>query len=180
MRCFLAIELPEEIRKELSRLQKDITDSNAKMKLVEHENLHLTLKFFGELDDYRVNKIKETLKKIKFNKFRATLGVMGVFPSADFIRVVWVGIEPSDKVKELHQEIDNLLGKEKFSKDKAFESHVTLARVKFVKNKQELINKLKETKIKPHGLEISSFVLKKSTLTEKGPVYEDIARFDLT
>lgn len=180
MRCFLAIELPEKIKDELLKIQEQIKDNNIKMKLVEKENLHLTLKFFGELNDYQVNKIKESLKQIKFKKFKANLGILGVFPSLNFIRVAWISLEPSEKVKELHNEIDEVLEKEKFRKDKIFESHLTMARVKFIKNKQELINKLKEIKIKPLDFEVSSFVLKKSTLTEKGPVYEDIIKFNLT
>jgi 2'-5' RNA ligase len=180
MRCFLAIELPEEAKKELSRIQKEIAGSNVKMKLVEKENLHLTLKFFGEVSDYQVNKIKELLKQVRFEKFQANLGISGVFPSSSFIRVVWVSLEPSEKVKELHGKIDEMLEKEKFRKDKVFESHVTLARVKFVKDKQQIMNKLKEIKVKPMKFQISSFVLKKSTLTEKGPVYGDVAKFDLT
>ncbi len=60
MRCFLAIELPEEVREELVRIQKQLPE--AKFKLVEPENLHLTLKFLGELSDFQVNKVKYTLK----------------------------------------------------------------------------------------------------------------------
>ncbi|MEM4153044.1 MAG: RNA 2',3'-cyclic phosphodiesterase [Candidatus Pacearchaeota archaeon] len=177
MRCFLAIELPEKAKEELLKIQKELPE--AKMKFVEPENLHLTLKFFGELTDFQVSKVKETLKQIKFEKFKANLGNIGVFPSLSFVRVVWVSLEPSKKVKELHDLIDVTLRKEKFSQDKAFESHITLARVKFVRNKEEFVKKLKEIKVKPIEFQIDKFYLKKSTLTKQGPIYETIKEFEL-
>lgn len=177
MRCFLAIELGEETKKELIKIQKHLPE--AKMKLVEEENLHLTLKFFGEIEDFQANKIKEILKQIKFGKFKANLGNIGIFPSSNFIRVVWVSLEPSEKIKELHKIIDEMLGNEKMREDKAFESHITLARIKFVKDKKIFIDEFKKIDIKQIEFEINSFILKESILTEKGPIYKDIEKFDL-
>ncbi|MCX8194018.1 MAG: RNA 2',3'-cyclic phosphodiesterase [Candidatus Pacearchaeota archaeon] len=177
MRYFLAIDLPEEAKVALMKVQKQLPE--AKFKLVEPENLHLTLKFFGELSDFQVNKVKEALSKIKFEKFKASLGSIGVFPSSNFVRVVWVSMEPIDKVKELHNLIDVALEKQKFSQDKAFESHITLARVKFIKNKEEFVKKLKEIKANSIEFQVNKFSLKKSTLTKQGPIYETIKEFEL-
>lgn len=178
MRCFLAIDLPSNVKEELSKIQKQLP--KADMKIVEKENIHLTLKFLGEINDFQVNKIKEVLKKVKADKFNASLGKVGVFPSENFIRVVWVAMGPYLKVKELHDKIDVLLEKEKFRKDNhQFESHITLARVKFIKNKEEFVKKLREIKINPFDFEVKGFYLKKSELTNQGPVYEDIIEFDL-
>lgn len=175
MRCFLAIELSEEAREELLRVQKRLPES--KMKLVEPENLHLTLKFFGELSDFQVNKVKEVLEQIKFEKFKVRLSTLGIFPSQKFIRVVWVSIEPKEQLIALQQSIDEALHKEGFKRDRSFETHITLARVKQVKDKEALLKRLKETKVRPIEFEIKGFVLKKSTLTEQGPIYEDIIKF---
>ena len=176
MRCFLAIELGKEAKEELAKIQKQLPE--AKMKLVENENLHLTLKFLGEISDSQANHVKEALRHIKFEKINAKLGNAGVF-SPSFIRVVWVALEPSSKIKELHAKIDEILEKEKFRKDSQFESHVTLARVKTVKNRDNFVKDIEKIKARPVNFEIESFILKKSTLTGKGPVYEDIARFEL-
>lgn len=173
MRCFLAIELPEGIKKELSRIQKEIPEF--KGNLVSKENMHLTLKFFGEIDDKKLNEIKKELSEIKFNSFKANLGKIGSFPSESFIRVLWVSLEPADKVKELNAEINKILE----SHDREFESHITLARIKFIKEKEAFIKKIKGIKFKTRDFEIKSFVLKKSTLTEKGPIYETIKEFRL-
>lgn len=177
MRCFLAVEIPEEVREELARIQKQLPE--AKFKLVEPENLHLTLKFLGELSDFQVNQVKEALNKVTFKKFKASLGMLGVFPSSSFVRVIWVSMEPSAKVKELHEQVDSVLEKEKFRRDREFESHITLARVKFIKNKEEFSKKLKEIRIKPLEFSTESFVLRKSELTSQGPIYKTIKEYIL-
>lgn len=173
MRAFLAIEISEEAKHELIKIQKQLPD--AKLKLVEPENLHLTLNFFGEIDDKKANKIKELLSEIKFQKFKGHLGKIGFFPNEKFIRVVWVSLEPNGRVKELHKEINKVLN----IKEEDFESHITLARIKFIKNKEEFVKEVKKINVKTVEFDVDSFVLKKSTLTEKGPIYGTIKEFRL-
>ncbi|MBI5148643.1 RNA 2',3'-cyclic phosphodiesterase [Candidatus Pacearchaeota archaeon] len=179
MRCFIAIDLPSEVKQELSKVQSKLNQSSGnKLKLVESENLHLTLVFLDELSDYEVNQIKEKLKNLNFKKFEAKLGSIGVFPSESFIRIVWVAMEPSPIVKELHDKIfESIKSLGKF--DSRFESHITLARVKFIADKENFIKKLKQVKVEPLGFEVNSFSIKKSILTEQGPVYENIFKFEL-
>jgi len=175
MRTFIAIDMPAEIRKELVKIQEKLKEKIGKIaraKFVAPENLHLTLKFLGELSDFKVNKIKETLRQVKFKAFKVKLNSLGVF-TEKFIRVVWINLEPAKPIMELHEKIDSLFEK----KDKNFETHVTLARIKFVSDRKEFISKLKEIKVEPLEFEINSFALKKSTLTEKGPIYETIREF---
>jgi len=180
MRCFIAIDLPKEVKEEINKVQAEISKiSDIKMKLVETENLHLTLKFLGEMDDVKVNQIKEALKGLKFKKFEGTLNQIGIFPTPNFIRVLWIGLEPSVLIKEMHAKIDEELSKLKIKKEKQFESHITLSRVRFVKDKEALIAKLKEIKVPKLLFNVENFVLKKSTLTLQGPVYEDVEKFEL-
>lgn len=176
MRCFIAIDLPDEIKNELTRIQKLLPDAN--MKLVESNNLHLTLAFLGEVTDFEVNQIKEALKQIRQEKFIAHLGKIGVFPSESFIRVAWISLEPAEKFKELNNKTV-LAIKQILKIDERFESHVTFSRVKNVRDKQEFINKLKKIQVKQLEFEVSSFLLKKSILRREGPIYEDIIKFNL-
>ena len=180
MRCFIAIDLSDEVKEELTRMQKEMHSEKAKLKFVEPQNLHLTLKFLGEISDVEVNKIKKALKDVRFEKFSAKLNSVGVFPSPNYIRVVWIGLQPAEIVKELHNKIDSALTEVGIKKDASFESHITLARVKFIKDKETFIKKLQEIKVKPLSFEVKSFLLKKSTLTREGPIYEDVLKFDLT
>ncbi len=177
MRCFLAIELSEEVKTELLKIQ-EILKEEIIGKFVEKENLHLTLKFFGELDKDEVNKVKNELKKAKFEKVVCSLGRTGFFPNNKFINVVWVSLEPRDEINRLKEEIEKVL--ENSGQEKKFECHVTLVRVKKVKDKLSLLKKVQDLKIKPDCFEVKDFVLKKSTLTSEGPVYEDIERFALS
>jgi len=178
MRCFIAIDLPADVKKEISKVQNEILKiSDVKMKIVETENLHLTLRFLGEMDDSQVNQIKEVLKGLKFKKFEGTLNQIGIFPTPSFIRVIWIGLEPSTLIKEIHSKIDEELSKLKIKKEKQFESHITLSRVKFVKDKDALITELKGIKLPKISFKVEDFVLKKSTLTGQGPIYEDVEKF---
>lgn len=117
-------------------------------------------------------KLKEALNKLTFEDFKIKTTKIGVFPNENFIRVVWIGLEPKDKIIELKNKIDESL-KDIFSKEKDFKPHITLARVKFVKDKQEFIKKLKQIKIEEKEFVIKDIKLIKSTLTSDGPVYED-------
>ncbi len=183
MRLFIACEIPEDSRKKLVTLQNEIGDEHVKIKWVEPENIHLTLKFLGEVDDTKADGIKDSLLKIKAEHFSASLSRFGVFPSESYVRVLWVGLEPANKIEELHDKIDDALSELGFKPDSRFQTHVTLGRVKFVKNKREFVSRVRG--LKGRGLEfgepfkIDSFRLKRSTLTPKGPLYEDVAVFDL-
>ena len=168
MREFLCIELGGEARKELTRVIEEVKKSKLIIgKYVEPENLHLTLKFFGEISDAEADNIKNKLETLKFKKFDAELEQVGYF-SEDFIRVLWAGIKCTE-AKGLVDKIEELFGKN----DKEGSCHITIARIKSIgdKNKfKEFVRKFKINKVK---FLVDKIVLKKSVLTEKGPVYSD-------
>lgn len=173
MRCFLAIDLPEEVKEDLLRIEREIQPFLIG-NFVESKNMHLTLKFLGEIDEVKLKEIRKKLKKIKLKKFKASLGKFGFF-SPSFIRVVWISLEPKEVVKELYGEIEKSLG----NKPSGFESHVALVRVKKIDDKRSLLSKTERIKLKNKEFEVKEFILKKSTLTPKGPIYEDIEKFEL-
>jgi len=177
MRCFIAVDLPVEVREELARIANEIRKSGLlKAKFVEPENYHLTLKFLGEQPPARVEAIKNILAEIKLESFDARLGKLGVFTPA-FIRVIWASLEASE-IFDLHDKIDKALAS-LMPCDARFESHVTIARVKFVKDKQALLELLSKIRPREINFRVNSFRLKSSTLTPKGPIYHDIAVFPL-
>ena len=101
---------------------------------------------------------------------------IGVFPNEDYIRVIWIGLKDSQKVIELQQKIDKqLYGM--FKMDKKFHPHITIARVKFITNKEGLIKNLKAIKIKEIGFEVDKFQLVKSILTQQGPIYKVLEEY---
>lgn len=174
MRLFIALELPEEVKEELLKVQKLLPE--AKMRPVGKEQMHLTLKFLGEVTPEKAERVKECLKKVELKPFRTCLSKIGVFPSESYIRVVWVGLEPEQEIVELQKAIDSSLEKD-FPKDKQFKAHLTLARVKFVKDKKAFVEGVKKIKATPISFDVKDFRLKKSTLMLTGPIYEDVAVF---
>ncbi len=171
MRTFIAIELPEEVKQYVKGLQKQL--GNAKLSFV--KDFHLTLKFLGEVPEDKIEEIKSLLREIKFENFKTRLTDVGVFPNESYVRVVWIGLEDGD-IKKIQKDIDDKLQK-MFPREKRFSAHVTLARVKFVENKEKFIDNIKKIKIEKKEFEVSEFKLKKSTLTKQGPIYEDLETF---
>ncbi len=178
MRCFVAIDLPQEIKDQLVAAQKQLRQL-ASAKLSFASDFHLTLKFLGELTPAKAETVKTLLGNVKFKSFTATISGVGVFPSENYARVVWAGIEPEGNISELQKSIDDALEKE-FPKDKGFKPHLTLARVKLVSRKEQFIVQLRQ--ITPERVEfvVDCFKLKESKLSNKGAVYRDLAVYSST
>jgi len=184
MRCFVAVDLAPELRKKVEALQKELAGLNTK--LVEPENLHFTLKFLGEVDEDIVNKIRYILKDVAGShmQFFTEIAGVGVFPNDKFIRVVWLGEgqkDISDNKPSLinlqsivNEALSGLFNKEKSS------SHLTLARVRSQTYREEIIKFLNRHKsINAGTMKVNCIKLKKSVVTSKGPVYEDVDVFEL-
>ena len=166
MRVFIAIEVPFE--KEFEKYKDKIRDF-----IVGNfpKQFHLTLKFLGEINEEKIGKIKEELRKIKFKPFKVRLGKLGVFPHEKHINVIWISLIPEDKTLELQRKIEEICGRDK----REFKAHVTLARVKFVRDKKKLLESLK-TKIGGE-FKIDNFKLIKSELNPEGAVYTDLEEY---
>ncbi len=172
MRAFIAIELPDDVKKAITDLQEQIGNSDFKINWVKPEHQHLTLKFLGEVSERQAEEIKNRLEEVKVKSFTAAIKNIGFFPNDNYIRVVWVYV--NGKVLELQQAIDIKLA-DMFEKEKDYKPHVTLGRVKFVKDRVKLKEKLKLKFEKSFAVE--GFALFKSTLTSKGPIHERLALF---
>ncbi|MBW3012400.1 RNA 2',3'-cyclic phosphodiesterase [Candidatus Woesearchaeota archaeon] len=164
MRLFVAVKIPEPVSEELRNIQKQLD-----VKGLKHvKDFHLTLKFYGEVEDSELDNIKKELSRIIFEPFQAKLSGIGVFPNEKRINVVWVGLEPQDKFSKLALQ---------FKENEGFKPHVTLSRVKFINDKEELKDKISQLNVPELTFDVEWFYLVKSTLTKEGPVYEDLAVF---
>jgi 2'-5' RNA ligase len=174
MRLFIALGISEEAKDTLRKTQKKIQSSNSKLTLV--KEFHLTLKFLGEVEENKVEEIKERLSKVKFEGFEVCTGNIGVFPSIESIRVLWVGLESKNMIESLQNKIEEALSG-MFAEDKEFHAHVTIARVKFIDNKKLFKDSLKNIKAERIKFKIDRFRLMKSTLLPAGPVYEVLEEY---
>ncbi|MFA5351315.1 MAG: RNA 2',3'-cyclic phosphodiesterase [Candidatus Omnitrophota bacterium] len=188
MRTFIAIELPQEIKEKLSELQARLKQSEADVKWVEPENIHLTLKFLGEIGEDKLPKIIEIIESTTQNtkQFRLSLSSLGAFPRVEFPRIIWIGINKGDKetvllAKALEEKIEKLgiPGEER-----PFSSHITIGRVKGPLNKDKLAKTLKQSgdyfSGKDIGFDVTKVTLFKSTLGPGGPVYAALKEVKLT
>ncbi|MEW6063488.1 MAG: RNA 2',3'-cyclic phosphodiesterase [Nanoarchaeota archaeon] len=178
MRCFIAVDLPEEVKAHLLNLQKELGNDLIKIRWVAKKNLHLTLKFLGEVSEENIKIVQDKLSKIKFNSFKVRLGKIGVFPSENYIRVIWVGIEPDKDMITLQEIIDSSL-LDLFKSEQRFETHLTLGRIKFVKDKEKFLDLLKKIKIRDMEFKVDNFKLMKSILTRNGPTYNALKEYIL-
>src|SRR3989344_2746792 len=144
MRLFISIPLSSEINACLKNLQSAIQSEHAKMNPA--GSFHLTLKFLGEVDEGKLASIKDRLSTVSFRPFKLMLDKIGVFSNYNFIRVIWVGIEPNEPVIELQRRVDDALSG-LFPKDSRFHPHITLARVSFVKDKAQYRSILERAKV---------------------------------
>lgn len=172
MRLFIAIDF-NELKDHFLEIQSRLP-RNAKVSLA--KSFHITLKFLGEVQPDKFEGAIMRLKSVKFKRFYVFLNGIGTFPTERGIRVVWVGINPEDDILELQKSIDEALNP-LFKKEKDFKSHITLARVKYPEDKKHFVEKLRNIKIKSEKIEVNDFKLIKSSLTTKGPIYEDVAIF---
>jgi len=178
MRLFIAINIPSEIKAELANLLKGISDHG--LKKVSSENLHLTMKFLGEVDEKKAEAIKQRLAEIKAVQFKISLKGIGFFPNGNYIKVVWVGIEEGrEEIIALQKEIDSRLSELGFPKERDYQPHLTIARAKYIKDHKKFMEFAESAKISA-SLEVTSFDLMESSLLPGGPEYRIISGFKLS
>lgn len=169
----MAINLPSKLKKQLFELSQGLRKFG-QIKLVEEENIHLTLKFLG---DSEPEGVITALDGIKLRQFDVSLNGVGVFPSLNYVRVVWVGCDKgAQEVVTLHDKIESSLNH--FEKDKKFHPHATIARVRLPKDKEGLRKFVeKHAKDEFGGFKVESFDLMSSKLGRKGPEYAVVKEF---
>jgi len=177
MRTFVAIPLPKEVKDEVVRVQGQLRRLDLHAKWVELQNLHITLKFLGEIKEELLPKIKEIISGINSlaRPFKLALAEAGGFPSIDRPRVLWMGIAPQDEPVRIIEYLEQKLPKVGFPKeDRKPHPHITLARIKSPKNVHKIKQKVTAFGIERKEWQVYRVSLFKSVLTPHGPLYEEI------
>jgi 2'-5' RNA ligase len=174
MRLFVAVPVPEDIRKKVALLGNEINQDG--VNIVKSENMHLTIKFIGEIDDSRADGIKKALQTVKHKKFECRVCGVGVFPNKSYIRVVWAGVESNNELEKFAVLVKEKLTAHGKDEDR-FSAHLTIARVKKKMNIDEFLNKHEKHEF-GHFM-ATKFELVQSFLGLSGPRYVTLASFNL-
>jgi len=179
LRCFIAIEIPETIRRSIDDSITALKKSGAEVKWVARENIHLTVQFLGETEESLIPKIKEALdKKLSpYSPFYIRICDVGCFPDRKRPRVIWVGVEESRPLMDLYKDIaDAMEGFGYNQEEKAFTPHITIGRVKSGRNMRELLMRLDEVRATRFSdFEVMNITLMKSELKPSGAKYYSLA-----
>jgi len=186
MRLLVSVDIKAETKNKIAAIQSVLKKNCSGVKWTLPDNLHLTLKFLGEVDDGRKDLITEKLKQAVagVNKFKIDFEKIGVFPNETAPRVLWLDVgEGKMELGNLAQKIDSLLMATcapGFEKEKRpFAAHFTLGRFKSPLNNEKLFDIIKKMTIEKISDAVESVYLIKSTLTPRGPIYEVIEKFQL-
>ncbi|MFB6102596.1 MAG: RNA 2',3'-cyclic phosphodiesterase [Haloplanus sp.] len=183
MRLFVSVDL-DGLTDAVADAQARLPDAGG-LRFVDPADAHVTLKFLGEVDPDRLDEVERTLAAAVddagVDPFAMTVGGFGVFPSLDYISVVWAGItEGSPELSRLHEAIErDLTGVGFDPAEHAFTPHVTLARMDDARGKSAVQRTVQEADPTVGRIEVSEVRLTESTLTDDGPEYRTISRFPL-
>jgi RNA 2',3'-cyclic 3'-phosphodiesterase len=178
-RLFVALLLPEEIKDELVKAQKALRKLNqVEGNFIRRENLHLTLKFLGHIEEALIPSIIESLRLIKADPITLTLQHLGTFPQRSRIHVIWASVI-SKAIHALAKDINDALIKVGPPEERAFEAHLTLVRVKKIRREAHFQESLRHIALKPLSFFAHQFVLMESKLSHEGASYEVMEQFEL-
>jgi len=178
IRSFIAFDIEDEnVIRELSKVQSELLGCGADVKLVEPENIHITVRFLGEIPSTIIEKIYGEMSKVTFSPFEVEIKGLGAFPSIRHINVIWAGIGRGvNELRSIYYQLEPNLQKLGLRPDdKGFSPHITIARVKSGRKREELMGIIKRYEDYKFGVfKAECLRLKKSVLTSRGPIYSTL------
>ncbi len=177
IRSFVAVDVfSPEIVREVRAIQQELLEAGVLGKPVDPESLHITLIFLGELEPPIVERVRERLSGIEVRPMRILLRGVGYFPGGSRVNTIWIGVEDVEaRLAAVQREVVSRLSELGFKPDKDFKPHITILRVKGIRNKSEVLSRLSRLSSHTVGeIIVDRVKLKKSTLRPEGPIYEDL------
>jgi 2'-5' RNA ligase len=181
IRTFIAVEIDASIRKQLVALQGELRGVAEGVKWVEAENLHVTLKFLGDVDETQLYAVCKLAQQSVAGHFAFPMHVCGVgaFPNAGRPRIIWAGIQQgADELRRIYQSLDDAFGHEGYPReDRAFTPHLTLGRARQGTSPQQLAGALAKLKEWEAGKTlVREILVMSSQLSSSGPSYSVMGR----
>jgi RNA 2',3'-cyclic 3'-phosphodiesterase len=181
VRAFLSFDIDSaDVKKKLAYMQEQAVQTGADLKLVETENIHMTIRFLGDITLNMGEKVFAEMQKIQFKPFPVQLTGLGVFPSLNYPRVLWAGIaQGASQLGTIASQLESRLqGLGLTPEANPFSPHLTIARVRSVRNKPQLADFVtKNAKYDFGAVEARCLRLKRSELTPNGPIYSTLKEY---
>jgi len=183
MRCFIAINLDDSLKREINSVMAGLRQGNWDVKWVPAENLHITLRFLGETPENITEKIRLELAGVsgRHESFDLNFRGVGVFPDRKRPRVVWIDlVHPKDLIR-LQQDVDEYLATLGFEREtRDFSPHLTIGRVRSLRGRDFFLEAMEALKDRDFGnIGVDRIYLMKSDLKPAGAQYSVIAEFPL-
>jgi 2'-5' RNA ligase len=179
IRSFICIEVPALVGHRLEELQSRLRRTGGDVSWVKVSNIHLTLKFLGDIKPSRVETVRKAVTNTctGVNPFEIKVGGTGRFPSSRNPRVPWVGVEDeSQQLRLLHSEIDRQLAQIGFAADdRPFSPHLTLGRFRTARNSQSVVEALLREGFEPENFLADRVIIMRSQLNAGGSIYTPLA-----
>lgn len=179
VRCFVAVDIEESsVLDSMGRLQVSLEGTGADLKCVERENIHLTLRFLGDVGEGLLEELRNIVSGLGFEPFQMVLEGVGAFPNLRRPRVIWTGISKGvDELRGIFNRLESrLMGLGFKPERRGLSPHITLARVRSGRNRDRLVEQVRTHEDESFGaFEVRHIRLKKSVLTPRGPIYSTIA-----
>ncbi|HWC77257.1 MAG TPA: RNA 2',3'-cyclic phosphodiesterase [Blastocatellia bacterium] len=179
IRTFICIEIPQSVRKLIGELQSTLKQIGAQVSWVKPDNIHLTLKFLGDVEAGSIEKvIRASERATGFrNQFHVEVGGAGCFPSPRHPKVLWVGlVNLPDQLRNLHEAIESELEREGFPREgKSFKPHLTIGRVRAAQGASRVAEELIQTAFPSTAFPVRELIVMRSQLNPAGSVYTPLA-----
>jgi 2'-5' RNA ligase len=181
-RLFIAVDIPESVKNDIYSFAADLFERDKGIRMVPASNIHVTLKFLGNININKIEKIENAVKITadSFSKFRYRItGSVNAFPNLKSARVVFMEIgEGGNRISEIYDLLENNLTKIKIRKEgRKFSPHITIARIRDKKNIEKLAGSHPEG---PSGwMDCHEITLFESQLKPYGAEYSIVGRFSL-
>jgi len=182
LRAFVALEVPDNVVSPLVDFQGELEATGADIKLVERENLHLNLKFLGEITEAQGAEVASRLGGLTMKRVNVEVRGVGAFPGPGRPRVVWAGIARSGEglLAPIAESVNTVLEGIGERDNRPFRAHITLGRVRSPRNLRELAEFLRANPGREFGVaNISELKFKSSLLMPGGPIYRDLGVYHM-
>lgn len=183
MRIFIGIKLDDAVLDSIEKFLKPFKKIASPLKWTTRENLHVTLKFIGEVPTEKYKQIEALLAEADFNTGAIDLNITGCgkFGRGPDLNIFWVGLEKNNKLEEMFNRIENTLKKAGIPKeDRQFKPHITVARNKKTFNFKSFFELIEQNSSRLiTGTTVTRFQLFESRLTPEGPIYTILKEISL-